>query len=156
MWILWVPECCEFWWEEWGWFYKKYLSVLSGQNNNLNKGLNLLGFSWFFKITTLSFTEGLENGPKIQEYLGIHGFPFPDSLQKPFGLSFKFCGLSFKLAFVKQLRLRFKLGNLKDVSTTVNYERMKWILKLQNVGYALTGIILKVLALIESKNKVKS
>ena len=126
---------------------------MSGQNNNLNKGLNLLGFSWFFKITTLSFTEGLENGPKIQEYLGIHGFPFPDSLQKPFGLSFKFCGLSFKLAFVKQLRLRFKLGNLKDVSTTVNYVRMKLILKLQNVGHALTVISLKILAIKEKKNQ---
>ena len=117
--------------------------------------LNLQGLSWFFKITTFSFPGSPENGPKIQEYLGIQGFPSPDFLQKPFRLSFKFCGLSFKLAFVKQLRLRFKLGDLKDVSTTVNYVRMKLILKLQNVGYALTGIIIKILALIESKNKVK-
>ena len=115
--------------------------------------LNLPGLCWFFKITTLFFPWSPENGPKIHEYLGIQGFLSPDSLQKPFRLSFKFCGLSFKLAFVKQLRLKFKLGNLKDVSTTVNYLRMKLILKLQNVGYALAGIIIKILALIGSKNK---
>ena len=86
--------------------------------------------------------------------MGIEGFLSPDSLQKVLGLSFKFCGLSFKLAFVKQLRLRFKLGNLKDVSTTVNYVRMKLILKLQNVGYALTGIIFKISALIGNKNQI--
>ena len=57
------------------------------------------------------------------------------------------------MAFVKQLRLRFKLGNLKDVSTTVNYVRMKSILKLQNVGYALTGISLNILAIKENKNQ---
>ena len=116
--------------------------------------LNLPGLSWFFKITTLSFPGSLENGPTIQEYLGIEGFLSPDSLQKVLGLSFKFCGLSFKLAFVKQLRLRFKLGDLKDVSTTVNYVRMKLILKLQNVGYALTGFIFKISALIGNKNQI--
>ena len=115
--------------------------------------LNLPGLSWFFKITTLSFPGSPENGPTIQEYLGIEGFLSPDSLQKVLGLSFKFCGLSFKLAFVKQLRLRFKFGNLKDVSTTVNYVKMELLLKLQNVWYALTGIILKILALIENKNQ---
>ena len=87
--------------------------------------LNLAGLSWFVKITTLSIPGSPENGPKIQDYLGFQGFPSQDSLQKPLGLSFKFGGLSFRLTFVKQLRLRFKLGNLKDVSTTVNYERMK-------------------------------
>ena len=85
--------------------------------------------------------------------MGIEGFLSPDSLQKVLGLSFKFCGLSFKLAFVKQLRLRFKFGNLKDVSTTVNYVRMKLILKLQNVGHALTVISLKILAIKENKNQ---
>ena len=117
--------------------------------------LNLPGLSWFFKITTLSFPGSPENGPTIQEYLGIEGFLSPDSLQKVLGLSFKFCGLSFKLAFEKQLRLRFKLGDLKDVSTTVNYVRMKLILKLQNVGHALTGIIFNISALIENKNQIK-
>ena len=116
--------------------------------------LNLPGLSWFFKITTFSFPGSPENGPKIQEYLEIQGFLSPDSLQKVLGLSFKFCGLSFKLAFVKQLRLRFKLGDLKDVSTTVNYVRMKLLPKLQNVGYALTGFIFKISALIGNKNQI--